>query len=363
MSNRLRAMSLISLALAPALVLAQTQPPPAQGAPVPASSITTLAQVNISGVQPGPGLWKVSRGDHVMWILGVTTLLPKDIRWQSDQVEQAIAGSQQVLEAPRIKFKADIGFFGKLFLLPAIYSARKNPDDRTLQQLVPAADYARWKVLKAKYIGDDSGIERWRPIFAALELGRKALKANGLSTGGAVTDSVRDIAEKHQVPVTKVRYEVKVNRPRDALKAFTQAGPDDIACFHHTITALMTQLPVIRARANAWATGDIAALRSIKTDNPMEACKEAVTEAGFASKLGLTDLPVWLKSTWLAAALKALKTNHQTFAVLPMDQILPYNGYLAVLKSNGYTVTPPDEDDDEEAPAGTSSSASAAAKP
>lgn len=361
MSSRLRRMRLATLVLAPVMALAQTQPAPDDTAPAPASSITTLAEVNVSGVQPGPGLWKVSRGDHVMWILGVTPLLPKDIQWQSDQVEQAIAGSQQVLEAPRIKFKADIGFFGKLFLLPAIYSARKNPDGQTLQQIVPPADYARWLQLKARYIGDDSGIERWRPIFAALELGRKALKADGLSTGGAVTDSVRDIASKHHVPVIKVRYEVKVNRPRDALKAFDQAGPDDIACFHHTISALMTQLPVITARANAWAIGDVQALRSIKTENPMEACKEAVTEAGFAKKLGLDDLPVWLKSTWLSAALKALKTNQQTFAVLPMDQILPYNGYLALLKSNGYTVTPP-ADDDDDAPA-DSASATAAPTP
>lgn len=363
MSKRLRAISFAGVLLAPALACAQTQAAPAQSAPAPASSVTTLAQVNISGVQPGPGLWKVSRGDHVMWILGVTPLLPKNIQWQSAQVEQAIAGSQQVLEAPRIKFKTDMSFFGKLFLLPAIYSARKNPDGRTLQQIVPPADYARWLALKAKYIGNDSGIERWRPIFAALELGRKALKADGLSTSSNVTDRVRELAKQHQVPVIKVRYDVVVNRPRDALEAFAQAGPDDINCFDHTMTALMTQLPVIKARANAWATGDIQALRSIKTDDPMEACKEAVTEAGFARKLGLTDLPVWLKSTWLAAAMKALETNHQTFAVLPMDQILPYNGYLAVLKSNGYTVTPPDEGDDPEAPAGTFSSATAAAKP
>ncbi|HEY8229895.1 MAG TPA: TraB/GumN family protein, partial [Rhodanobacteraceae bacterium] len=39
--------------------------------PVPPSSITTLQVVTVTGVVPGPGLWKVTHGDHVLWILGV----------------------------------------------------------------------------------------------------------------------------------------------------------------------------------------------------------------------------------------------------------------------------------------------------
>ena len=329
-----------------------------QNAPASAASIADLPMMTVTGVQPGPGLWKVSRGDHVMYILGISSPLPEKIQWQSAKVEQAVAGSQVLLESPRPKFKADLGFFGKLFLLPSIWSARKNEDGRTLQQIVSPSDYALWLSLKAKYLGNDSGIERWRPIFAALKLAKNALDKAGLSTtGGVVTDKVRDMAKQHGVPVVPVLYTVEVKDPRGALKAFKQAGPNDLECFHRTMLALAYQLPVIVERANAWATGDIDTLRNSQIDDPREACKDAITEAGFARQVGMADLPVRLKSAWLRAALGALKQNRQSFAILPMNEVLPYNGYLAVLQSNGYTVAPPPslpaDDDNDPATAST----------
>lgn len=68
-------MRLVSLALCLALcaaapAFAQEAPP----APAPAASVTNLESVVVSGVVPGPGLWKVSKGDHVMYVLG--TLSP-----------------------------------------------------------------------------------------------------------------------------------------------------------------------------------------------------------------------------------------------------------------------------------------------
>ena len=36
-----------------------------------------LETVLVSGEQPGPGMWKVSKGDHVLWIVGIQTPVPK----------------------------------------------------------------------------------------------------------------------------------------------------------------------------------------------------------------------------------------------------------------------------------------------
>lgn len=319
----------------------------AQTAPSPASStaVTDLAPVMVSGVQPGPGLWKVSRGDHVMWILGVSSPLPEKVRWESGDVEHAIAGSQEVLGQPSVKFKAKVGFFGKLFLLPSIYSARKNDDGRTLDEVVPADDYARWTALKARYIGRDRGIERWRPIFAALELAGKALKAANLSSSGGVTGEVKRLAQQYQVPMTQVRYEVAVEHPREALKAFKAAGPDDVACFHSTMLALDTQLPQMAARANAWAMGDIETLRRIVgVEDPRQICTEAITGAGFARQLGMADIVPRVRGMWLENARRALASHRQSFAMLSMTQLLAEDGYLAALRAEGYEVVAPDDE-------------------
>ena len=80
-------------------VWSQSAPAPAatSTAPSPANAVK-LETVSVTGVQPGPGLWKVSKDNHVMWVLGTLTPLPRRMEWQSKQVEQVIAQSQELLQ-------------------------------------------------------------------------------------------------------------------------------------------------------------------------------------------------------------------------------------------------------------------------
>ena len=317
----------------------------ASSAPPPPTAANTadLPAVVVSGVQPGPGLWKVSKGDHVMWVLGTLSPLPRAMQWQSRDLEQVISHSQQVLLQPSIKLKANVGWLGKLFLLPAAYSARKNDNGETLQQVLPAPLYARWQVLKQKYIGSDSSIERWRPLFAAQDLYKKAIKAHGLSNSGGVPDAVNALAVKYGVKETPVEYEVVIDKPSAAIKAFKLNGPADIQCFSRTLDSIEQDMPAMTARANAWATGDLETLRHLPDSNRRNACVAALTHAGFAQTLGVSDVLARQKALWLTAARTALTKNVQTFALLPMDELLKPNGYLATLQAEGYQVEAPEE--------------------
>jgi hypothetical protein len=324
---------------------ATASPPPA---PV---NVAELAAVVVSGVQPGPGLWKVSRkdpktGGHVMWVLGTLPLLPRSMQWQSREVEQVISQSQQVLSFPSVKVKADVGFLGKLFLLPSAYSARKNEGGATLQQLLPPPVYARWEVLKRKYIGDHRGIERWRPMFAAQELYRKAIKANGLSRTGGVQAGIDAMAARYGVPQVSTNYQVVIEHPGAALKAFKQSAPRDTTCFIRMLDNIELDMPAMKARANAWASGDLETLRELPDRGWRKACVAAVAGAGFARQLGLDDVPAKQQTMWLAAARAALARNAQTFALLPMDELLSPTGYISKLKAQGYAVESPEDGDD-----------------
>jgi len=337
---------------------AQSTPPASALAPPVPSDVPLLAPVVVSGVVSGPGLWKVSKDGHVLWVLGTLSPLPGHIQWESHEVEQVLAQSKQVLLEPKIKMKADIGFFGKLFLLPSAYGARKNADGKTLDQVMDAPTYARWQLLKQKYIGDDRGIERWRPLFAAQELYKKALRANSLSSNGGVPGAVEALAKRDGVPQTSVEYRVEIKQPRAALKAFKAAAPSDLECFNRTLDSIEHDLPAMTARANAWATGDLEALRQLPDSHRRDACVTAITSAGFAHQLGLDDVPAQLEAVWLAAARKALVDDPTSFALLPMDELLSPTGYLAKLKAQGYTVEAPIGLD--EAPAAAGSIAPAA---
>ena len=66
-----------------------------------------------------------------------------------------------------------------------------------------------------------------------------------------------------------------------------------------------------------------------------------------------------LKGNPPAAADAALASNAQSFAVLPMHDVLDAHGYLAALQARGYTVTAPDALADDPASAASTAPAPA----
>src|SRR5690606_3027255 len=127
---------------------------------------TVLEAVMVTGTQPGPGLWRVSRGDSVMWVVGTVSPLPKRMQWSADEVEARVAESGKVLLPPRVSFRTDRGMFRNMLLLPAALRARNNPEKERLQDVLPEALYERWARLKATYIGRSRSVEKRRPILA-----------------------------------------------------------------------------------------------------------------------------------------------------------------------------------------------------
>jgi hypothetical protein len=312
--------------------------------PAIAQESAELPTVVVTGEQPGPGLWKVSSGDHVLWILGTLSPLPKNMHWQPKDVEAAIASADAVLEAPRVKVDADVGFFGKLALAPTLIGVRDNPDHRTLQQVVPPELYQRWIVLKTKYFGAGRGrnIETWRPIFAAIELWNEAIKRAGL-TREDVSDVVDSAVRARKIETIKPTIKVDVPNPRALVKEFKQSEMDDIECFSKTLDRIDGDIETMAERANAWATGDIARLRTLPDSDQRQACIDAVTGTKIAKERGITDLPERLRAAWVDAAAAALAKNRVTFGRLPITDLIAPDGYLAALQAKGFRVEAPDE--------------------
>jgi uncharacterized protein YbaP (TraB family) len=336
-------LALFSVALALPAQAQQVSPPTAGAQASSADGIRTEAAVIVTGAQPGPGLWLVRKGGHDLWILGTLSPLPKNMQWQSKHVEDVIANAQEVIRAPRVSLDVKAGFFSTLMLVPSMLGARKNPDGKTLQQVVSPQSYARWRILKARYIGSDSGVEKWRPLFAAQELYGEAMKKSGLDGKDIVASAVTRAINAHHPAVTVVKEEIVITDPKPLLKEFSKTTLDDLACFDNTMTRIETDLEAMRARANAWATGDMAALQSLASPYQWEACSSAITEAGIGKRLGFGDARQKVQVKWMAAAETALSKNVVTFATLEMKDMLGPNNYLAKLKSKGYTVLAPDE--------------------
>jgi hypothetical protein len=305
-------------------------------------SLQSLDAIVVSGRQPGPGLWKVTRGDRTLWILGTLTPLPKRMEWDVSVIERRLSESQELLLPPRMTMDADVGFFKGLMLLPTVMKARKNPDGRTLRELVPAEQYARWSVLKQRYIGGDKGIEEWRPLFAALELYDKAITRSGLRHDSMVVETVTKIARRNDVKTTDPKLVIKIENPKALLKEFQRETLDDTVCFERTLTRIEGDLGVMAQRANAWAQGDTEAMRNLQARNTQwSACSAAMTGNAVARKIGMQDIEARVRQRWFEAAEGALSRNKTTFALLPVSQLLAPDGYLSLLAAKGYMIEEP----------------------
>lgn len=332
----------------PAPFVAAAEAPAADG-----EVLQVLDTVVVSGIQPGPGLWRVEKDGRVMWVLGTVAPLPKRMEWNSAEVEAKVAAAGVVLMPPTVTVNAKGAMFGGLFLVPSMLKARNNPDKERLADVLPPADYARWQGLKKKYLPRNDAVEKRRPFLAAMELREEAFDQQDLSWRDIVGRVVKRAAEKTDVPIERPNVLLTVENPKAAIKEFASGAVDDLACFRRTLDQVENDLGTLATRANAWAQGEMAMLRDLTYTDNAQACTDALLGTGLAKRSGFSDLPARVQAEWMAAAEKALATHAQSFAVLPMARVVGASGYLVALEKRGYTVLAPDADQaPPEAPAG-----------
>lgn len=334
--------SLVVLAcalLAQPVAAAAVPTPPETTQMAPSATEQELAAVLVTGEQPGPGLWRVTSHGNELWILGTLTPLPAGMQWRATQAEAVIARSRQVLAPPSVSI--NIGLFKSLTLIPALLRARKSPDGKQLQELLPPALYARWRSLKDRYMPNSDAVEKHRPIVAAQELYTKALGKSGLKSGDEIWQRVQQAAKKHDVAVVPVTVSPTLKDPKETIQQLQQiALQREVDCFTATLDRIEKDLPSMQQRANQWSTGDVAALRAMPQSDQRVTCFDSVASVP-SLREQLHKTRDQINDLWVAAAQTALANSPTTFAVLPMDQILRPTGLLARLKARGYEVQEP----------------------
>ncbi|AVP96641.1 TraB/GumN family protein [Ahniella affigens] len=314
--------------------------------PTPAAPLTERQMDEITvvaGYQPGPGLWRVSKGEHEMWVLATISPLPKRMQWAADEVKTVIMESEEVIAQPSVKFEFDRGVFGMMMLVPSAMGARKNPDKETLQDQLPPALYQRWLVQKKKFMGRDRSVEKYRPIFAANELFDAVMDDLDLSYKAVVWPVVEKSAKKLKRTITEPVVTLKIDDTKGKLKAFKETELDDVACLESTISLLETELDVLKARANAWATGDVDTLKTMTLNERASSCTNAFLNSSLMKNSPLANVQQQVAATWLKSATTALEKNQSTLAILSLSQVLDSRNYLSALKAQGYAIEAPGE--------------------
>jgi uncharacterized protein YbaP (TraB family) len=293
-----------------------------------------VQEIVIEGQHEGPRMWKVHKGDHTLWILGTISPLPKKMVWKPDAVREVLQQTQEVIPAwPTYGIGANPITALRVYI--EWRRLQKPPDNLPLRQTLPPPLYARVEALKDRYDPKDKKLEGMRPMLAARELLTKVFDAAGLALHNEVQQSVLDLARAQNVPVHQDK--IKIDDPVNVLKDVGATPLDrEVACLDSVVTLLEGDLGAMQARANAWALGDVDALRSLPHTDDRTACIAAVSTSE-----RVRALIERAQSDWLISTEDSLNRNRGTLAVQSMDRLLGENGALAALRAKGYTVEGP----------------------
>jgi hypothetical protein len=162
-----------------------------------------------------------------------------------------------------------------------------------------------------------------------------ALDDAGLTTDRErVSKEIRRIVRKNDVATKRLKF---VLEAEDVLADLKEVTPEaELKCFETTITTIETDLDAMKARANAWALGDVDALEQFDYPDPQGDCL-----AMLVSSAGMEELRRNVYAQWLVEAEGALAANETSFAVLPMRELFAADGLLAQLATKGYAITGP----------------------
>ena len=293
-----------------------------------------IEEVEVTGVHPGPGLWRVTRGDHVLWLLGTIDPLPRKMEWKSQEVESVLSEAQElVYEQPSVNVHGN-----PITWIRAYFDWRHVQTiagDETLKDWISPDSYSRFTALEARFDPHDRRTEKLRPVFAALRLYGRALEASNLTPGDQTEQAVLKLAHKHHVRIRQPK--LTIDDPRGLILQLGEISRAAHAqCLQAIIERLETDLEPMKVAARAWAVGDVGALRKLPYPKDIEVCTDSV-----ASSPRLKELVSEAKSGWDSELDAALARNRTTLAMQSVYDLLSPMGTLAKLQAKGYQLEGP----------------------
>jgi len=294
-----------------------------------------VQEVEVTGERAGPRLWRVAKGEHVLWLLGTLDPLPRKMIWKSREVESVLGEVQEVIPTnPSVSVHANPFTWVRLYFQWRGVQVIDN--DGRLKDVLPPALYGRVTALVGRYDAGDHRIERLKPVFAALRLYRQALDSARLAPGNQAEATVLKLARAHNVPIRQSK--LKIEEPRDLLTQLGQVPHDaQVVCLEAVVERLETGVAAMQEEARAWSLGDVAALRELMVPKTIEVCTSAVSSSS-AETRQLIDAS---NADWNREVELALTNNRSTLALKPIHDLLGPHGVLAAFKARGYQVEGP----------------------
>ncbi|MEI9931668.1 MAG: TraB/GumN family protein [Rhizomicrobium sp.] len=293
--------------------------------PTPPSDWSNIETVVVTAKKPGPAMWRVTKGESSVILIGFVGPVPKDLVWNKDGVTDALTGARQLL----LNAQASVGLFEGLWYLTWHSGDIHLPDGTTVESTLPEPLRKRYLLALAKSHHDADRYSSLRPPLALLRLEGDVIEAEGL-TGKEPADSVERIARHLSVSSKPVAdYEAL-----PMLRALPQMSPSaNETCVKDALDDLDDIAAHAKVAADAWAVGDLDSLKANWSEQRFQGCVQAVPGVAVLFQRAVHDS--------VAAVDAALTKPGKTVMIVSFGALLKRDGILDRLKAEGLQIEQP----------------------
>jgi uncharacterized protein YbaP (TraB family) len=278
--------------------------------------------------QPGPAVWRLTRGSSEVWLLGLVGALPKDLDWNKQYLSELLDGARVILMPP----KANVALTDIAWFLIRHGGELSLPRGQTLETSLPDPLRARFVAARDAVSGDESDYRTDIPIRAAIRLQQDFLKKASLS-GREPRETIVDMADRKHIknaPVT--RFEAM-----DAVRDILKLTPDQQrACLAQAADDVHWGLAHADAAARAWAIGDVKRMKANYAESRLGDCIIAAVQA-------VGDINARNSADYVAAIDTALNQPGKSIVVIGVGPLLRRGGVLERLEASHVTIERPAE--------------------
>ena len=261
-------------------------------------------------------LWSVSTpGTPPSYLMGSIHVLTADYYPLGARIEQAFAAATVLV------VEADVDELTNPVMLMSLMGKAMLPDGKTLDQVI-AADLHTEVMERADKTGvPRAAIQRLKPWMAALVLTAPAMQAAGFKPEHGVDKHFFDRAKKAG---TERRSLETVASQFNRMDQMT--SPQQEALLRGTLEDLDSQMSNVKEMADAWASGDTAALEKL------------LLPAMKSSPDLYNRLLVERNANWVESVETCVQQKTSCFVVVGAAHLVGPDSLVAMLRKKGYKV-------------------------
>lgn len=197
--------------------------------------------------ETGPAMWIISDADTKIYLFGTFHILPKDVKWQTEAVKNAIT------EATVVAVETDTeSAYAKASIGAMLLEHGVNPSWQTLRGVLGGERYTKLDAIAKRYGVEMTKLQSYRPWLVMMMLSDKVMQANGFS---------RDFGVERIVLAEALEQKDKIltmETPEAQIKALAAMDtPAALDSFDVTIAELGDLKTKVEPLLTAWRTGDV----------------------------------------------------------------------------------------------------------